>query len=209
MAEKKGGSRPDKVGPITYSSARKALLAPSPDNRGGLNVGLVSLLCEGVPGSTNKAAFTKKKRKHWLVKPFSVWGWRLWASATSAETLNSSVASYKYWQIYFHEWPWSITCARFRFLPCLMCGSKAPAVRKWLTTETFPSCAHNEENMQSGSLSNESREFSQHCLSLSFILPSESLMVFLLHQRIIHLLSSLVSLSTLRYRSERAVSPLI
>lgn len=60
MAERKGGSRPDKVQPITYSSARKALLAPSPDNRGGLNVGLVSLFCEGVPGSTNKT-FTKKQ----------------------------------------------------------------------------------------------------------------------------------------------------
>ena len=48
---------PDKVRPLTYSSARKALLAASPDNRRGLNAGLISPLCEGVPGRAKQNNF--------------------------------------------------------------------------------------------------------------------------------------------------------
>lgn len=55
MASRKGGSRPDKVRYITYSSARKALLAQSPENKGA------GCRTEGVPGSTSKIAFTKKR----------------------------------------------------------------------------------------------------------------------------------------------------
>lgn len=173
VAERKGGSRPDKVRPITYS-ARKALLAPSPDNRGP-NVGLVSPLCEGVPGSTNKP-FTKKE---------NIETHRFLCADVVLEhpqllPAHITEASYKYWQAYFHGWPWSMMWSTVQVsVSRLMCGSEAPAVSKWLTMETRRKC-------KAGSFGNESRDFSQCCLSLSFIHPSESLTVFLLHQRIIH-----------------------
>lgn len=61
--------------------------------------------------------------------------------------------------------------------------------------------------MQRGSLVAKSQELSQLQPAETFILPSESLMVFHLLQRIIHLPSSLVS--PYSRADPRAASPLI
>lgn len=96
VASRKGGSRPDKVRYITYSSARKALLAQSPENKGA------GCRTEGVPGSTNKIAFFQKKKKKERGNA------KMPATTTSVNKAHRGNASYKYWQTYFHGWPWSM-----------------------------------------------------------------------------------------------------
>lgn len=86
----------------------------------------------------------QKQGKHRVASLFSLAGWCLWKRATSADTLtcNRSIASYKYWQTCFHEWPWRTLHTVQVSVSYLMWGSKASAVRD-MTDD------RDEEKMQS------------------------------------------------------------
>lgn len=119
----------------------------------------------------------QKQGKHRVASLFSLAGWCLWKCATSADTLtcNRSFASYKYWRTYFHEWPWRTLCTRFRFRCLISCEEVKPVLSEtWLTIEVRRKC----KARYGRSLGDESSKFPRHRLALSFILLSESLMVF-------------------------------
>ena len=116
----------------------EVLLAPCPDNRGWLKVGLVSLLCEGVPGSTNKTTFSIKGNIDFFLNHFMCEAF-VFAQYLPAN-LKEAFPQKTYWQNYLHEWSWNVTRTQFRSVFCLE-GSKATAARTWLMRHSWAVCA--------------------------------------------------------------------